>query len=114
MKTGKEILLLLIFLWRDVRMNIIVLVLLIALPTLLFPNGHQPLKILHKLAKKEFGDTIGECSDYISLKNEVILSLKNGGSEKAEERKLETLVIMEHYKLYDFLSYLPVKFLFIL
>lgn len=94
-------------------MNIITLVIIattLCLNRFLFPNGRKPFEVIHKFAKKEFGNSIGEYSNYMTLKNEIIQSLKKGGTQKAEENKLETLIASEYIRLNDLIGYLPVKF----
>lgn len=77
---------------------------------ILFPNGLYATNILYNLAKKEFGNSIGPCRDYIVLKNEIIKSLKKEDPQKIKDKKFCTLVTMEHLKEHSFANYMSVKF----
>lgn len=77
---------------------------------LLFPNGHHSFEIIYKLAKEEFGDSIGECKDYLSLNKKIVSALKKMNKQELEDNRLKTLVNIEHYKVNDFAGYMSVKF----
>lgn len=74
------------------------------------PNGVSSIKIIYKLAKKEFGDTIKESNSYSSIKRDIIRALKRMKPTERAENRLETVVEIEHLKQNDFGNFISVRF----
>lgn len=74
------------------------------------PNGVTPLKIIYGLAKNEFGDMIKEHDNFLSIKKDIIKALKKMKPDELEEKRLNTLVWIEHIKQNDFCNFISVRF----
>ena len=74
------------------------------------PNGIHSLKILSKLAKKEFGDSIKDVNSYVELKREITKSLSKLSARELEENKLDTLVAIKHLEQNDFGNFISLRF----
>lgn len=74
------------------------------------PNGVTSSKIIYRLAKEEFGNSIKENNSYGSLKRDIIRVLKRMKPNEQEENRLDTLVGIEHLKQNDFGNFISVRF----
>ncbi len=74
------------------------------------PNGITSSKIIYRLAKEEFGNSIKENNSYSSLKRDIICALKRMKPNEQEENRLDTLVGIEHLKQNDFGNFISVRF----
>lgn len=74
------------------------------------PNGVTSSKIIYRLAKEEFGNSIKENNSYGSLKIDIIRALKRMKPNEQEENRLDTLVGIEHLKQNDFGNFISVRF----
>ncbi len=77
----------------------------------LAPNGVTSSKIICRLARKEFGDDVIKVSEsYVSIKRDIIKTLKKMEPGELEENRLDTLVRIEHLKQNDFGNFVSVRF----
>lgn len=74
------------------------------------PNGVTSSKIIYKLAKKEFGNSIKKSNSYGSIKRDIIRALNRMKPDDLEENRLETLVGIEHLRQNDFGNFISVRF----
>lgn len=74
------------------------------------PNGVTSSKIIYRLAKEEFGDSIKMSDSYGSIKHDIIRALKRMKPNEREENRLQTLVDIEHLKQNDFGNFISVRF----
>lgn len=74
------------------------------------PNGVTSSKIIYRLAKEEFGDSIKKSDSYGSIKHDIIRALKRMKPNEREENRLQTLVDIEHLKQNDFGNFISVRF----
>lgn len=77
---------------------------------ILYPNGKKSFDIIHKLSKDEFDNDVNGCKNYLSLKKEIINSLKKMNRQDFEENAISTIVNIEHINKNDFGNYMAVKF----
>lgn len=56
------------------------------------PNGVTSSKIICRLAQQEFGDIIRESNNYVTIKRDIIKTLKKMKPDELEENYLDTLV----------------------